>query len=92
MDIHIQEQPAAEVGDLIFIDDMHRGRTLQVVKFNMTVVVNDSEQHHRLALYDVKNHSIINTFRTDVELQKFIDSTMHTIKKYSEYTWTLRRK
>jgi hypothetical protein len=92
MDIEIQEQPAAEIGDLIFIDDMHRGRTLQVIRFSLTVVVDKKEEYHRLALYDVMNHTIVRSFQTEVQMQKFIDSTMHSIKKCSEYTWTLRRK
>lgn len=93
MDIQVQENPLVEPGDLIFVDDMVRGRTLMIVRFGMDVMVDGKSQHHRYALVDIKNYATVNTFRSDADLQKWVDSiNMSTVYKARDFSMNLRKK
>lgn len=94
MDIEINEQPLVELGDLIFIDDMMRGQTHQVIAMNLDVLVNALPERHRFGLFNMKTHTLGRTFRTEVELNRFIAEHLGaiTIRKHEDYIWSLRKK
>lgn len=94
MDIEINEQPLVDIGDLIFIDDMIKGRVYQVVTLNLTVIVNEKEEHRTCGLFNMDTHEIGRTFRDKAELNQFIARHFGAIqiRKHEDYIWTLRKK
>jgi hypothetical protein len=97
LDIEINDQPLVELGDLIFIDNMMSGITYQVIYVNRTILVDDEKkkfEYHRLGLYNMKSYRLDRTFRTEVELNRFIEEHLGaiTIRKQKDYIWSLRRK
>jgi hypothetical protein len=94
MDVHINENPEVGEGDLIFVDDMMRGRQYMVVALNLTKIVDDSGKKvsYRYGLVDLAWGKLIAMFETSSHLQRQVDNWMCSVHKSRDYTMNLRRK
>lgn len=92
MDITIQETPPVSQGDLVFVDDMIRGRKFQVVSFSNRLVVNGREEYYPYALLEIEKGNIYNVYPNLAALQQFLNTVSHSVKKQSDYVISLQRR
>lgn len=92
MDLKIQESPKVKQGDLVFVDDMIRGRKFQVVSFSNRLVLNGKEHYYPMALLEIEKGNIYDVYPTLDKLQEFLDTIRYSVKKSEDYTLDLRRK
>jgi hypothetical protein len=93
MDFEVNENPEVEAGDLIFVDDLHRGRQLMVVSLSVTTANDDgTKTYYRYGLVDVQRGSMMMMLQTSAHLQKQIDNMMCSVYKNRDYKMLLRKK